>query len=304
MTVRRRWVIVGAGVAAFVMLCLLAAEQAAEVAAAGLLHPYRRHVRQQPPPGCADATFAGAGVKLAGWRCGASAQRRAALILLHGVANNRASVAGVVGRFTARGLEVIAYDSRGHGESAGDICTYGYWEKADLARVVQAMPAGPVILLGTSLGAAVALQEAAADARVAGVVAAETFSDLRTVVRERAPWFLPAPVVWRAFVIAESRGGFRADAVSPVEAARRIRVPVLLVHGARDVNTPPDHSRRVLAALHGPKELLLVEGAGHNQSLGVESAWQRIERWVEEVLARVGEPGGSPHASDGARPRG
>lgn len=285
MTFRARCVIGGAATAAFITLCLLAGEQAASVAAAGLLHPYRLHLRQQPPPGCADETFAGAGVTLAGWRCHGSGERRATLILLHGVANNRASVAGVVGRFTPRGLEVIAYDSRGHGESSGDICTYGYWEKADLARVVQAAPVGPVVLLGTSLGAAVALQEAAADTRVAGVVAAETFSDLRTVARERAPWFLPAPAVWRAFAIAESRGGFRADAVSPVDAARRIRVPVLLVHGARDVDTPPDHSRRVLAALAGPKELFLVEGAGHNQSLGFEGAWQRIERWVEQVLA-------------------
>jgi pimeloyl-ACP methyl ester carboxylesterase len=73
--------------------------------------------------------------------------------------------------------------------------------------------------------------------------------------------------------------------VSPVAAARRIRVPVLLIHGALDIDTPADHSRRILAALGGPKELILIEGAHHNESLRAEGTWQRIESWVEGVLA-------------------
>jgi hypothetical protein len=52
--------------------------------------------------------------------------------------------------------------------------------------VVEAMHVRPSgVLLGTSLGAAVALQEAADDGRVVGIVAAEVFSDLRTVARAR-----------------------------------------------------------------------------------------------------------------------
>jgi dipeptidyl aminopeptidase/acylaminoacyl peptidase len=39
------------------------------------------------------------------------------------------------------------------------------------------------------------------------------------------------------------------DDVSPVRAAARITVPVLLIHGAADVETPPAHSERVRAAL-------------------------------------------------------
>jgi dipeptidyl aminopeptidase/acylaminoacyl peptidase len=130
----------------------------------------------------------------------------------------------------------------------------------------------------------VALQTAAEDARVSGVVAAETFSDLRTVARERAPRFLTEGIIARSFAFAEARGAFRVDDVSPVTAARRIRVPVLLVHGAEDVNTPPDHSRRVFQALAGRKELLLVEGAGHNESLRGSNAWQRIDAWLAELL--------------------
>jgi uncharacterized protein len=262
---------------------LAAADQVASLAAGALLHPLRRGVVQPPPAGCANAQFAGAGVALQGWTCRALGGKRGTLVLLHGVADNRASVAGLAARFTGNGLDVVAYDSRAHGESSGDACTYGYWEKTDLRKVLDTV-AGPVVLLGGSLGAAVALQEAADDDRVVGVVAAEVFSDLRTVARERAPWFLTEGMIRKAFAIAEDRGHFKIDSVSPVDAARRIQVPVLLIHGAEDVLTPADHSRRVLAALAGPKDLVLVEGAHHNESLGSKGIWQRIEQWIDDVL--------------------
>ena len=140
------------------------------------------------------------------------------------------------------------------------------------------------MLIGTSLGAAVGLQEAAGDARVSAVVAAETFSDLRTVATERAPFFFTAGIVGRAIELAEQQGRFQVDAVSPVAAAAAIGIPVLLVHGAADAETGPDHSRRVLAALAGPKRLILVPAAGHNQSLRGE-VWDEIEQWLEGVLA-------------------
>jgi pimeloyl-ACP methyl ester carboxylesterase len=210
------------------------------------------------------------------------------LVYLHGIADNRTSGAGVVERFGRRGFDVVAYDSRAHGESEGDVCTYGFYEKQDLHRVLDMLGSGPVVLLGTSLGAAVALQEAARDMRVTAVVAAETFSDLRTVATERAPFFFTPSIIEQALRLAEQQGGFRVDAVSPVMAAAEIKIPVLLVHGAADSKTPPEHSRRVLTALAGSKRLILVPGAGHNESLRGD-VWVEIERWLEEV---VGPPPG------------
>ena len=120
------------------------------------------------------------------------------------------------------------------------------------------------------------------------VIAAETFSDLRTVATERAPFFFTSGVIERAFRLAEQRGRFQVDAVSPVAAAAEIRNPVLLIHGAADSETPPEHSQRVLAALAGTKRLILVPGAGHNQALRGE-VWDEIDRWLDgfSVLCRL-----------------
>lgn len=257
------------------------------IGAAGLLHPTRRQTIADRPAQCDDETFAGDAVHLRGWRCRATGTRLGTLVYLHGIADNRSSAVGVVDRFGRRGFDVLAYDSRAHGTSDGDACTFGFFEKNDLHRVLDTVKEGPIVLLGTSLGAAVALQEAASDPRVTTVVAAETFSDLRTIATERAPFVFTSRAISRAFLLAEAEAHFRVDEVSPVRAASAIAIPVLLIHGAADTDTPPDHSKRVLAALHTRKRLILVPGGRHNESLRSAAVWQEIDRWIDEV---VGSP--------------
>lgn len=276
----------GRFVGAVIAAALIAAASivAPSIAAGGLLYPARHALRAAIPPGCENRDFQGDDVTLRGWQCGSVGKRRGTIIYLHGVADNRGSSVGVVQRFTSRGFDVVAYDSRRHGQSPGEVCTYGFVEKRDLRRVIDGLSGGAVILIGTSLGAAVALQEAASDPRVTSIVAAESFSDLKTVATERAPWYLPGPVIRKAFIVAEQRGRFLVDAVSPLQAARTITAPVLLIHGAEDKETPPAHSQRIFEALTGPRRLLLVPGAGHNQSLYGPGVWGEIERWIEEAL--------------------
>jgi len=276
---------------ALVLVVLAVASQAPSLAAGGLLHPARHQPRSKAPANCADREFAGKGVILRGWDCRAGGTRRGTVVYLHGVADNRDSSIGVIRRFTTQSLDVVAYDSRAHGASDGDLCTYGYFEKDDLHRVIDTLAPGPVVLMGTSLGGAVALQEAATDKRVSGVIAAEVFSDLETIARERAPFFLPGPVLAEAFRVVERRAAFSVRAVRPVDAASRIHVPVLLIHGEADTQTTPDHSRRVFAALTSPKQLILVPWARHNQSLSDPGVWAQIEAWIANVLQHAQTPG-------------
>jgi uncharacterized protein len=283
----RRW-LAALGVAVITVMAIGAAlvwRQLPALGAGGLLHPGRRPMTAAAPRTCADATFDGAGVSLSGWRCRVSGNPKGTIVYLHGIADNRAGASGVIARFGALGFDIIAYDSRAHGNSGGDACTYGFFEKQDLRRVLDQAARGRVVLIGTSLGAAVALQEAADDPRVRAVVAAESFSDLRSVAIERAPFVFTRGVIDRAFRIAEDQGHFPVDAVSPAAAASRISASVVLVHGADDRETPPDHSRRIFAALPGVKRLIIVPGAGHNGSLRGE-VWPEIERWIEGALTR------------------
>ncbi len=255
------------------------------IGANALLHPLRRPMTVRAPDGCREQPFRGRDVSLQGWTCEGRSPRRGTLVYLHGVADNRASSLGIIRRFAALGFDVIAYDSRAHGDSGGDACTYGYFEKDDLRRVLDSLAPGPIVLVGNSLGASVALQEAANDSRVKAIVAISPFSDLRTIATERAPVVFVPGIIDLAFGRAEADGHFQVDAVSPVAAARSIAAPVLLVHGEKDVDTRPAHSVRILAALTGTKRLLVVPAAGHNDALP-GALWDEIERWIVATSSR------------------
>jgi len=272
---------------AIVVLVLLAIGAGAYMppswAANALLHPQRHPVYRQPNRPVDAVEFEGAGVKLKGWWFHAPT-RRGTVVVLHGVSDNRASSVGIADHFLARGFDVIAYDSRAHGESEGDVCTYGFYEKEDLRRVLDRVDTKPIVLMGFSLGAAVALQAAAADRRIAAVMAVSPFSDLRTVGSERAPFFASKGNISDAFKLAEDEGKFRADDVSPMAAAAHITAPTLTIHGARDDETPPAHSQRIFAALRGPKRLILVPNGDHHHVIDA-GVWREIDSWLDAALA-------------------
>jgi pimeloyl-ACP methyl ester carboxylesterase len=231
-------------------------------------------------------------VRLRGWRCASSGPRRGTIVYLHGIGDNRSGAAGVADRFGPRGFEVVAYDSRAHGESEGDRCTYGVREAEDLRRVVATLPEGPVVLIGGSLGGAVALKTAAREPRITAVVAAEVFTDLKSVATDRGRRMgLPPWTIRRAFPIAQQRAGFPLDEASPVLAARQVTVPVLLLHGADDVDTPPQHTSRVYAELKGDRELVIVPHAGHNQTFEAPGVWDRVQAWIDNKVRAASEVG-------------
>lgn len=253
--------------------------------AATVLHPQRRPLGGSPALPHRDVAFESDGVVLRGWLFPAIAPARGVtVVVLHGIADNRESAVWIAERLVPQGFDVLAYDSRANGESGGDACTYGFYEKRDLSRALDRLGVRRAILIGNSLGAAVALQAAAEEARVIGVVAADTFSDLRTIARERAPFFASSAQIKDALALAEKEGRFRVADVSPVDAARRIHVPVMLLHDAQDRETPPSHSERVFAALAGPRKLRIVGGAGHGEALG--KAWNEVEAWITALDGR------------------
>jgi pimeloyl-ACP methyl ester carboxylesterase len=275
----------GAVALVFAIAAGVVTSQLPAIGAGALLYPSRMAMSRAAPHDCVEQTYAGVDVELRGWRCAAATERRGTIIYLHGIADNRGSAAGVVERFVPHGFDVIAYDSRAHGASTGNLCTYGVFEKQDLRRVLDQAGVTDAVLIGHSLGAAVLLQAAAGEPRVRAVVAASTFADLRSIAIERAPSVFSNRAIAAAFERTERDGGFSIDAASPLLAAARVSVPVLVIHGLSDTNTRSIHSQRVFDALTGPKRLMMVPGAGHNDVLNPQ-VWNEIERWIEAVLVK------------------
>jgi fermentation-respiration switch protein FrsA (DUF1100 family) len=70
----------------------------------------------------------------------------------------------------------------------------------------------------------------------------------------------------------EKDGGFRPEDASPEEAVAERPFPVLLICGTRDATIPCRHSELIYKAATGPKELWIVQGAGHASALGQDPA--------------------------------
>ncbi len=253
-----------------------------------ILEPKRRAVRETSEPPHVEVAFPGDGVELRGWFFPAMGPAQGTVIYLHGRNQNRDTSVVLAHRLVPLGYNVLAYDSRAHGTSGGRYTTFGYYEKRDVSRAIDFLGVDHVVLAGVSLGAAVAIQSAAEDPRVAGVVAISSFSSLEEVVRDRLPRFIPEGQIRGAFRVVESRARMRVKDVDAVHAASHVEVPVLLLHGDLDRFTPLAHAERIYRALGGPRELVEIPGAGHSDVLDSDEAWTAILGWFASFPESTG----------------
>lgn len=237
------------------------------------------------------------GVALRGWKVRPHSPNGDWVLLFHGVSDNRVGMLAYAELLLRHGYSVVMMDARAHGASEGEIATYGWKEREDTKAIVEALYASESVhclfALGESMGGAVALQSAAVESRIAGVVAESPFSDLREVSYDYAglrlsPWLgktLFRPAVWAGMPRVEREGGFEADDVSPAKAVAARAFPVLLICGASDRTIPTRHTQKVFEAATGPKDLWLVPGAEHSAALG--KAPEEFERRVVSFFRAV-----------------
>jgi uncharacterized protein len=203
-----------------------------------------------------------------------------AVVLLHGITDNREGVAGYGRLLLAHGYAVLLPDARRHGESGGELATYGVKEADDIHRWVSWIyvhdPPQCVYGFGESYGAALMLQSVAVEDRYCAVAVESPFSTARDMSYERIsgplhlqPWFgrtLGRPAIWSAELYARLRYGIDLLKPSPLDAVMHSKVPTLLIHGEDDKNIIPWHSEVIAKAAPDHVQLWLVPHAGHTMA--------------------------------------
>ncbi|OYT73914.1 MAG: hypothetical protein CFK52_00750 [Chloracidobacterium sp. CP2_5A] len=241
------------------------------------------------------------GTKLTGWFLDRG-WWRPTVVALHGVTGNRTSLIRFGVMLYAAGFNVFLFDGRAHGHSGGRFVTYGYHEVRDVSAALDHISRKFRLrdqrfgLVGISMGAAIALQTAARDLRVAAVWAESPFSSLQKISREYIAELLPvpstalAPTTWLAELIANYRGNFSVSDVNPLAVAGKIVCPVQLVHGLADEFVRPHHSQAIFDALVNAKEkdLWLVERATHARCYraAVKEHHDRLPKFFRRHLGR------------------
>ena len=237
------------------------------------------------------------GVELHGWKIHPPWPNGEWVLLFHGVSDNRTDVLGHAEFLPRHGYSVVMMDSRAHGESGGDMATYGWKERQDTVAVVNALysteKSSYLYALGVSMVAAVALQSAVIEPRIEGVVAEDPVAALREVSYDYAglrqgPFlgetlFRPASVF--AMEALAKTGGFDPDDVTPEKAVAARPIPVLLICGTRDTTIPCRHAEQIYRAASGPKELWVVNGE-HASALGQapEAYEEKVLHFLQEVV--------------------
>jgi len=216
------------------------------------------------------------GVTLRGWFMRPAEANGYAVILLHGVSDNRMGMYGFGKWLVANHYTVLIPDARGHSLSGGFV-TYGLKEADDVHRWVDWIEAAEhprcVYGLGESLGAAELLQALPNEPRFCAVIAESPFASFREVAYARlgwpfrtGPWLgrtILRPTVEAGILYVRLRYGLNLENASPEEAVSHVKVPVLLIHGLNDTNIPPYHSDRIQARNSASVTVWKVPGAVH-----------------------------------------
>lgn len=207
---------------------------------------------------------------------------RATVLFLHGNAENISTHFRNVAWLPAEGFNVLALDYRGYGASDGKPSLAGM--QLDIDAAMRSLLAhkdvdpNRIVIFGQSLGGAIAIYYAAHSAyraNIRAVVIESAFFDYRQITKEKlAGFFLTWPFQWLPWLTVD-------DSYSPANAVAAISpLPLLLIHGDQDVVVPPHHSQQLFEQAKEPKELWIVPGAGHIQSLNDETVRKKLVEFL------------------------
>ncbi len=185
---------------------------------------------------------------------------RAVALCFVGNGEDLRSAAWQVAELARHGVAAIAPEYPGYGLSEGRPGVAELLATADAAADHAARRAGelgvPLVLVGTSLGSFCAVH-IAASGRGERMLLRAPPTTLVDAARHRF-WWLPVGLLLR-------------HQFDNLAVAAQVKCPVLVVHGDRDAIVPAELGRQLCEAFAGPREFVLVPGAGHNNlSIGVD----------------------------------
>ena len=247
--------------------------------------------RARPGPGLGGAPLrirTADGVELAGRHLPGPASGPV-VVIAHGFTNAVAKTStSRIARRLHRSTGVLPFDFRGHGGSGG-ASTVGRDEQFDLDAAVstaRGLGYASVAVVGFSMGAAVAIRQAAigidlADA-VVSVSAPSRWYLRSTTPMRRIHWLLEHPMGptvgrWLGVRLGDA---WEQVPPTPLELIGRVRMPLLIVHGTADPYFGPVEAEMLAAASHGHAELWLERGMGHAESGSTPALIDRISAWI------------------------
>ena len=211
------------------------------------------------------------------------------VILVHGRHSRwHVEFAAIAPFLRSNACNILIIDQRSHGESGGDLISFGISERYDVLSWIEWVEQNhgglPLYLYGMSMGASTVLMTAGLPiaGRVQGILADCGYSTPQEIVSlalKKNVGGLASPTLAAINLNCKLREGFTLKDYTPIEAmTSNTEVPCLFFHGDADTVVPWRMSLENYYACRAPKDLLIVNGAAHCKCIWVDP--QRYQRKV------------------------
>lgn len=215
------------------------------------------------------------------------------LIAVHGYTGRRTDMQNIAGFYGVKNYNVLTPDMRAHGESEGKYIGMGWLDRLDVLDwidyVIGLDPMAEIILHGVSMGGATVMMVSGEELpdQVKGIVEDCGYTSVWDIFADELSYLfhLPSfPLLNTASLIADIRAGYDFKDASAVEQVKKSQVPILFIHGSEDNFVHTDMVYEVYEACSSPKDILVVEGAGHGDSyrMDPDAYFDKVFSFIEK----------------------
>ena len=216
------------------------------------------------------------------------------VICLHGFTNTPRELSPVAKGYHAWGYNLLLPHLCGHGESESDTVSMGWLDRLDVLGWIDYLNREygdpQIILHGISMGAATAMM-ATGEALPSNVLCAiadcgfTSFWDFATLQAKALFHIGPFPALYALDTVGRLRLGFSLKEVSCLEQLKQSKTPTLFIHGDQDSLVPFWMLQKLYDAAACEKEMLVVPGAEHAESMyHTELYYGTIRRFIDRYL--------------------
>ncbi len=179
-------------------------------------------------------------------------------------------------------VNIFIFDYRGYGRSGGRPSEEGTYRDGEAAleliqKKIGSDAAKKIVLFGRSLGAAIAAEMAIRFASQA-LILESPFISIAEMARAMFP-LLPIELFLQT----------KYDLRNKI---KRIKVPLLVLHGDSDEVVPFEHGKTVFESAPEPKTFFPISGAAHNDTYAVGGAayFRKLKQFIDSTVPENGAP--------------
>lgn len=214
------------------------------------------------------------------------------VILVHSYRSDHSMMNGFARIYQEKGYNTLQPDNRAHGSSGGDYIGMGYCDASDILKwiyyITELDPLAEIILHGISMGAAALMilsDNKLVPENVKVIIADSGYTSAMDYVYVKLKnitgvrWgIIPELMSW----FTDLKAGYSLKEASPLEHVKHSRIPILFIHGNKDMTVPVEQAYSLYRSAACIKELYICENAGHGESsfLNPQTYWNKVFSFI------------------------